>query len=494
MNQEIFESGYQAYQAGDWSAAASAFAQAKNPGEVSGRIDHLRGNALMQLGNYDEAAAAYGDALADASYGMVGALCTNRGRALVAAGRLPEAIESLQQATDDGGYATPYKAYMALGGAHRAQGDVRSAGIAYRKAAIDEANPNPSVSLRKLGECFMDLGRANDAIESYRTALDFSSDSRSKNSVYSELALAYVAANRMNEAVDAFEHATADGTYTLTPEAQAAYDAARNAVAARAAEHRVSETDDMLASAGYGSYPVDPLDPTGETTGNLMPSPEDTGFFSLSEEELVKDERSRRKGKGGKVLIILLVVLLLLGAAAGFGYYSGFGWPTQESVVQGLFEAKTNHADASKFIAGSLKEEERQQIVSLIPAGATISITGVNRSMHSSEVLATAALAEGGEQSYEIKMSRDGIGWKVTGVEPKYVTPDVAIQPAATSETQNKTEEAKPEGTPAEAAPADETPAENAQPENPEPPAESSAEDEEYEGAEVYEGTYDAEY
>lgn len=422
MNQQIFESGYAAYQAGDWAGAAMTLSQAKENGEVSGKTDHLRGNALMQLGRYAEASEAYEDALKDTEYGMVGALCTNRGRALVASGKLREAIESLNTATQDESYATPYKAYMSMGSAYRALGDTRSAGIAYRNAAIDEANPDPSTALRKLGSCFMDLGRPGDAVESYRTALDFSTSAREQNSIYCELALAYVAGNKMSEAVDAFDHATADGTLILTPEARATYDAARNAVAARSGERRNSETDIFLAAAGYGSYPVDPLDPTGEASGNLMPSPEDTGFFSISEEEIVNDDRKRRRGRGGKVFIVILILILLIAGASFFAYSQGFGWPLQEAVVEDLFAAQTNGDDLDPYISNSLDDGTRKQIENSVPSGASINITGVDRAMSTSTVQVSATLEKGGERSYEVSLVRDGIGWKVSNFELAYVT------------------------------------------------------------------------
>ncbi len=422
MNQQIFETGYEAYRKGDWATAAAYLAQAKEANEVSGKVDHIRGNALMQLGRFSEAADAYGDALKDESYGMVGALSTNRGRALVACGRLQEAVESLTAATQDASYATPYKAYLALGGAYRAMGDTRNAGIAYRNAAIDESNPDPSMALRKLGACFMELGRPADAVESYRTALDFSTDARSQNTVYCDLALAYVASNQMSEAVDAFGHATADGTFVLSPEAKASYDAARNAVAARSGERKMSDTEDFLAAAGYGAYEVDPLDPTGATSGNLMPSPEDTGFFSISEEQIVNDDREKRGKRGGKAVVVILIILVLLAGAGGFAYYQGFGWPMQEAVVQGLFEARTNGSDINRYISDSLDETARKQIEALVPKGAKVSISGVERAMSKSEVKVSATLPEGGERSYNVTLVRDGIGWKVSQFEPAFVT------------------------------------------------------------------------
>ena len=212
MNQQAYEAGKSAYQQGDWLTAVDRLSQAKNPGEVSGPVDHLVGNSYMKLGQYEAAAAAYESALRDTAYGKVGPLSCNRGRALLAAGHPSEAVTALTRALSDTSYATPYKAHMALGTAYERLGDPRNAGIAYRNAAIDESNPNPSSALCDLGGCFMQLGRPVDAVEAYRTALDFSAPLQSQNQIYCDLGLAYVAANRMSEAVDAFDHATADGT------------------------------------------------------------------------------------------------------------------------------------------------------------------------------------------------------------------------------------------------------------------------------------------
>lgn len=426
MNQQAYESGRQAYQAGDWIGAVTHLAAATGPGENVGEIDHLRGNAYMKLGQFDAAAGSYEAALADPAYGKRGALSCNRGRALLAAGRAQEAVTALTEAAQDGSYATPYKAYMALGSAYEKLGDIRSAGMAYRNAAIDEANPAPAVALSDLGSCFMRLGRAVDAVEAYRTALDFTTPLESQNQIWCDLGLAYVAANRMNEAVDAFGHATADGTFTLSPEAQASYDAARKAVAALA-ERRPSETDAFLAAAGYGGG-YDPLDPTGES-GELMPSPEDTGFFSVTEEDLVAQDKHERKVRrkhrhtGLKVFIIILVLLVLVAGAAVFGYTQGYGWPTQEAVCEQLFEAKASGQDISAYVSDAVSDSQLQEMSDVMPVGSTtVSVKGVDRSMSESTVYLTATTAEGGEPSYTVTLARDGISWKVTGVTPEYAS------------------------------------------------------------------------
>lgn len=427
MNQQAFEAGRNAYRQGDLMGAVAQLSAAKGPGEVSGAVDHLLGNCLMKLGRYAEAADSYGDALRDGSYGHKGALACNRGRALLAAGKVQEAIASLTLATKDSEYPTPYKAYVALGNAYKKMGNVREAGVAFRNAAIDETNPDPASALRELGGCFMQMGRAVDAVEAYRTALDFSTPLQNQNAIYGDLGLAYVAANRMSEAVDAFNHATSDGSYTLQPEAQAAFDAAKKAVAAIAGDGP-SETDAFLAAAGYGTGTYDPLDPTG-ATGDIMPSPEDTGFFSVSEEDLERKDKSerkvrrKRKHRGLKVFLVILLILVLLGGAGAFAYTRGYGWPMQDEVVQQMFSANASGDDISQFLSPSLSSDQSAEIKSLLPTGdTTVTIDGVDRSMTESTVLATAKLAAGGTQTYTIKLVRDGIGWKVSDVSATYAS------------------------------------------------------------------------
>ncbi len=442
MNQQAYEDGRNAYRRGDIAEAIAQLSLAKQPGEVSGSVDHLLGNCLMRQGRYAEAAQAYGDALRDPSYGNSGALACNRGRALLAAGKPQEAVASLTMAIKDESYATPYKANIALGNAYLKLGNARDAGVAFRNAAIDETNPDPSGALRSLGGCFMQMGRAIDAVEAYRTALDFSAPLASQNATYADLGLAYVAANRMGEAVDAFNQATSDGSYQLSPEQRAAYEAAQRAAAGIASGP--SETDALLAAAGYGTgagEAIDPLDPMGKS-GEFMPSPEDTGFFSVSEKELVDQERADRKVRrkhnhtGLKVFLIILLVILVVGGFGSFAYFSGFGWPTQESVAEELFKTGPS-GDISKLLAKSVSADEATQIAAILPASTTsIKVNNVDRSMTRSTVNVTASLSAGGTQDYEITMVRDGIGWKIIKVAVSYASIDGS---AATLSSSNPT-------------------------------------------------------
>ena len=63
MNTQLIDQARAAYRAGDFSAAAQMFAAAKDTSEIAGEVDHLRGNALMRLGLWNDAVQAYSLAL-----------------------------------------------------------------------------------------------------------------------------------------------------------------------------------------------------------------------------------------------------------------------------------------------------------------------------------------------------------------------------------------------------------------------------------------------
>ena len=458
MNQQAFEAGRDAYRQGDLVTAVRWLEQAKMPGEVSGRVDHLLGNCLMKLGNYDQAAIAYGDALADPSYGHKGALASNRGRALLAANKPQEAVASLVMATKDTEYPTPYKAYIALGNAYTQINDYREAGVAYRNAAIDESNPDPSGALRSLGGCFMKMGRAVDAVEAYRTALDFSTPLESQNAIYEDLGIAYAAANRWSEAIDSFGHATEDGSHQLSAEGESALAAAKAALSANPGN--TGSTDAFLAAAGYATG-ADPLDPLGKS-GEFMPSPEDTGFFDISEQEMAQiemDNRSvRRKHKhsGCRRFLVFLLFLLIIGGGLAFGYYSGYGWPMQEKVAEDIFRTNADGGDISKLLADGLSSDKAIDIAAVLPDGATdVRVEGVDRAMRESSALVTVTLSAGGEQSYRVALVRDGIGWKVSDVTVEYPALDgdqATLDASVPAETTEQPAEAPAEAAPEESA------------------------------------------
>ena len=412
MNNQALEQARNAYRAGDFASAAQLFAAAKDAAEVNGEVDHLRGNALMRLGRYAEAAAAYAAALADAAYGKRGALLTNQGKALAAAGDLQGAVSSFTAATQDASYATPYKAYVGLGSALQKLGQATEAGVAFRQAAIDGTNPAPASALASLGDCFVTLQRPEDAIEAFRTALDFVGPRDDSRSINAGLGQAYVGANRFSDAIDAFNRATADGIYRLTPDQQAAFDRAHDTLSGATA---------MVATGNGYTDGVDPLDPLGKS-GNFMPDPSNTGFFTLSESEMIQQDKQamkvRRKHRhtGLKVFIVILVLLLIAAGGLGFAYTRGLGFPSQQDTLNKLFQAVTDGTDSSEFFAGGLDDSQKSIIAASIPKDATPTIEGMDAGMSTSTATVKVTLSKGGEMTYTVDFVRDGLGWLVSNV------------------------------------------------------------------------------
>ena len=424
MNSQLIQQGRAAYRAGDFSAAAQMLGAAKTPDEIMGEADHLRGNALMHLGMYAEAAEAYAAALNDGTYGKRGALLTNRGKALAAVGDYTTAAQA--------SYATPFKAYLGLGNALFQSGDYANAGTAFRQAAIDGANPAPAAALGELGRCFIKLGRPADAVETYRTAIDFAGPRDDTRALNAGMGQALSAAGRPSDALDAFNAATADGIYQLTSEQADELARVQDSLAALSAQTAMA----TAPAPAMDAPAVDPLDPTG-ATGQFMPDPSDTGFFTLSESEMVQQDRQDRKQAkvrrrhrhtGLKVFIVLLLLILIAAGGLGFAYTRGFGFPSQESVVTDLFQAAGDGdaAKAESCLASSLSEDAKSMIISSIPQGATVSVEGMDQSMTETTAKVKASLSKGGEQEYTVKFVRSDnhIGWAVSSLDMDFSAAD----------------------------------------------------------------------
>ena len=451
MDISTFNRAKAAYDAREWDTAALLFS-ACTSGPGAGEAAHLRGNALMRLGRVQEAVAAYQAAASDPSYGNVGAVCTNLGKAQAALGDYRGAVSSLRRALEDPSYTGQYKALLALGGAYSKLGDARNAGVAYRRAALEENNPDPAKALINLGVCFVQLRRPADAAEAYRTALDFSQDANERNMIQSNLGQAYVASNRMAEAVQAFNAAVSNG-YQLLPPAQADYERAQAAVnqVSQSSGSQGGSTADFLASYG-AQVGADPLDPMGRS-GEVMPSPDQSGFFDITDEDIEAASRAaKKKGKaagkakakaeakvaggshvGLKVAVVALaVVVVALGACFAL-YLRGFGVPSQEATVDGLLTAVADGADTSSYWAAGISSSARQQALADVPKGAKHEVVGMDEGGQTSVALARLTLEQGGELLYRVSLVREGIGWKVSDVQAQHSSVDESTYADATA-------------------------------------------------------------
>ena len=347
------------------------------------------------------------------------------------------AADHFQAAIDDESYDAPYKAYMGLGNAELKLGKSAEAGVAFREAALDESNPDPSKALLNLGICFMSLDRPEDAILSYESALQFDMTPDTRNRINASMGQAYVANGQMNEAVEAFGRATADATYILSDSASVDYQKALAEVQkmTSAAEALQAANDmsglDVPVDGAYGAASPD-------STSSFFYDEElqdhadfpgyadaydgtDTSFFETTDAQLeqlsrtmAKKER-RNRNVGLKVLVVIIILVIVALAAAVFGYMQGFGFPSQEAVIQQLFD-NPEAADDDVF-ANGLSNESKASMVAPVVQDSAIEMNGLNTTATDSVAYVTADTGKGGQVMYKVALVRDFIGWKISGIE-----------------------------------------------------------------------------
>ncbi len=446
MNNLLFDQAQQRYQRKDYEGALMSYTKCLQdtqnplaPGEM-GLVYHQIGNCLVKLKNPSEAIHAYTQATADPAYQAMGTVECNLGMAYASLRDYDNAIRCFEIATADPSYTASYKAYMGMGNALMKIGKNAEAGVAFREAALDESNPDPTKALLNLGVCFMALNRPADAVASYENALPFVVDAETRNKLYASLGQAYVACGQMEKAVDAFERAIADKTYYLSDSASVDYQRAVAAVATGAADQTLALEGpaDMtgldIAADGTSVYEEGPYtngqDPFYYDDGyNVETYPGYVGvyeegeerFFNSSDEELeqwskglAKQDRKRRN-VWLKVLIVVIVLVILACAGIIFAYTQGFGFPTQESVTQQLFEDPGSAAE--KVFSPVISSESAESLLDPVVQDSDVTINAVQRSMGESTVYATATTSSGGEVHYKIGMIRDFLGWKISNIE-----------------------------------------------------------------------------
>ncbi len=433
MDQNRFQEAQAAYDAGDFRSAAKQFlASAGRGAEGNGAAYHMAGNSLCRLRRFQDAVTVYGHALRDPLYERRGAVQANLGAAYVALGEYAQAATAYEAALSEPDYTTHYKALQGLAGALLERGKVEEAAVNYRKAALDAANPDPGRALVNLGLCFMSLGRPADAVEAYKAALGFE-DYKGRGKALSNLGQAYTVLGEYGDAVRAFEKATQMHGYRLSAAAAAAYETARANQAPDRAVVDGWETGELPVVGVFDAR--DPLEaasgdselPDAESAAQSLGFGDDAAvsdFFSMTEDQmLVRDREARRAarregqaGAGVKALIFVSVAALLIGALIGGGYALGFGWPTQKAMVAGMLEAHGTGGPIEEYwVAAGSADVARE--MAKVPPLQTFTIDDVQRATTSSVVLVTVTPKSGAPLHYRVTLAREGVGWKVTGIE-----------------------------------------------------------------------------
>lgn len=456
MDHNRFQEAQQAYDAGDFRLAAKLFLAAAGRGaDGNGGAYHMAGNSLMRLRRHQDALTVYGHALRDGAYDKRGAVYTNLGAAHVALADYAEASRAYESALKEADYATPYKAYQGLAGSLLERGHIEEAAVAYRRAALDPGNPDPGKALVNLGLCFMGLNRPEDAVEAYRAALGFD-EYQGRGKALANLGQAYAAMGEYEESVRAFEKSTQLHNHRLSSTAAATYDVAlakarpqREVVegwetgeigfvapltsddthgwesaelaaltatltptSAPEADTRLAEAEKAAASLGFGD----------ETAV--------ADFFSITDEQMRdrdrdvrRAEREGNRGSGWKPVAVVAAVIVAIVAVIGGAYWFGLGWPTQQQSTAGMLVA---HRDGEKvdtyWVAVPGKDLVKE--MAKVPPVKSYTIDGVTRGPQDSTVRVTVTPKEGAALHYTVTLAREGVGWKVSGVENDWRSTD----------------------------------------------------------------------
>lgn len=160
-----------------------------------------------------------------------------------------------------------------------------------------------------------------------------------------------------------------------------------------------------------------------QSTEMNMPSPENTEFFDVSEQQINSDARKdkkknrRARGCGLKIAIAFVFVCILIAGAAVAAYALGYGYPLQETVTQEFFAAVENDGDTSQYWATDVTPSMQRVQEASLQDITSYEVEAVQRSMNQSEVFVRCNLEQGGVIDYEVVLTRSGISWAIEFVQ-----------------------------------------------------------------------------
>jgi tetratricopeptide (TPR) repeat protein len=422
--------GEAAYAAGDWDTAAVEFLASVHgrPAEGSGFALHQAGNSLVRLGRLADAATVYERAVLDDTYDRRSAVHANLGAAYGAAGAYEKALVAYTTALADESYPTPYTALHGRGPALYELGRYDEAAQAYRQAAWSDGNPDPGRSFNNLGLSFMAMGRPEEALEAFRAAIGIEGYS-AKGKATANLGLAYSTMGFYEEAVREFERSRDAFGHELTGEMLAAYDESqRKAGEEPGTPSAPFEPVEIETVEGWMTGEMPPAIPAASDTGALPDADSEATqrFFDRTDEEIDEDQKAELKaartakrtprGTALRIGLVLLGVLVVAGVFGGL-LYAGFGYPTQTQTVSALLDAYRSGASYTEFWVALPQTNVVQEMDQLPAKFSSYRVAGVDRSALSSTVRVIVRFDTGAELSYDILLTREGVGWKVVGVQ-----------------------------------------------------------------------------
>lgn len=428
-----------------------------------GAVQANLGAAFAALGEYAEAAKAYERAIAEPGYATPYKAYQGAASALMERGKVEEAAVAYRKAAIDPDNPDPGKALVNLGLCFMALGRPADATEAYKAALGFDGYQGRGKALGNLGIAYTQMGEYAEAVKAFEKATQMHGHALSPSAQ-----IAFETAKRQTEpsretvdgwdtgdiaAASAVGNAVASGWDTT--ELQALSGAAPSAPSAP--QSRGADTAEWEALTGplpvtapppysgpaYGavtppvayapipSPDVAPLGVAAEAAASELGFGDERAvneFFALSEAEMKQRDREVRRaerdvrrssGSWVRTAIVASVVTLVLAAVLGGLYWMGFGWPTQTNTVERLLEAyRTGQPVEPYWVAVPQKDVAKE--MAKIPPVKSYSVAAVERGPNASTVAVTITPKTGAVLKFTITTSREGVGWKVSGVNNQW--------------------------------------------------------------------------
>ena len=443
----------------NYSSALNAFNSALSNTAYATPYKALSGIGAVQLklGNAQAAGNAYREAALDASNPSPGKALVNLGLCFMELDRPADAITTYETALDCGlRPADASKCRASLGQALLSQGRVGEAVEAFQTATADGAFELSAVAAHDMAMAKSLLERFGAQLGSQEQDDAVAQEQQTAQDEPVEPTAAVAddeptqddaTLQQEQDAVDAGDDA--DATQAMEPvdvqpasQAEEQWDPAGMPATDASAE----QSDDNFANAATEVFPVvsAALSEPGQPAANgsqldddlpveafkamdadeesLIPSPEDTSFFTIKEEDVeraAKEERRKaRKGHVGlKIVLALLIIVLLVVAAGAAAYVKGYGYPLQEKVAQEFLSCAVADQSTDAYWSSNISQDSRDAQMAVLKGVSSFEVIAVERSVSNSTVYVKASLEAGGSAYYELTMGRDLVGWDVEYVE-----------------------------------------------------------------------------
>jgi tetratricopeptide (TPR) repeat protein len=416
------------------------------------------GAAYASLGDYAESVRAYQSALAEPDYATPYKAYQGMANSLLERGSVEEAAIAFRKGALEPGNPDPGKALVNLGLCFMALGRPADAVEAYQAALGFDQYNGRGKALSNLGQAYLAMGNDAEAVKAFdkSTQLHGHKLSPTAQTAYDDArfrvqpaprevvegwqtgelpqviavgASAVVAPSPLPAPIPAPMPARAPA---VPPEATLPVS---DPAAAPVAPMQSSTAGDSAALEPHvalydveAAHDFDALPPEAAAAASALGMGNDqdiADFFSVTDEQLKERDRDARRegrskpgkrGGAGKTLIVLGILVVLAVGLLGGAYALGFGFPTQEQTVSGLLGAHTTGDPVVSYWIAVTDKDVRKEMAKIPPLTSFV-VDGVTMHTNDSVALVTVTPKTGAPLHYTLTLRREGVGWKVTGVE-----------------------------------------------------------------------------